>query len=583
MYNLTEEQHAFLDISGNIILHACPGSGKTSVVAQKLLRYISDWSRPHQGVAVLSFTNTASEEIERQIEKFTSNKFQLDYPHYVGTLDSFINNFIFLRFGYLLFPNPQRPVIAIKDLYKIPFRWEPKCHELCVNNIAEIRRDKDGNLFQKNSLVTCHADQQETPCFRYKQKLFNKGIIFQSDVTGYTYNLLQNHPEIAQAIAIRFPIIILDEAQDTSTDQMAVLDLINQAGTESMFMVGDPDQSLYEWRNASPECFIAKKNSDAWHTLYLTSNFRSSQLICSATQRFSKSLENKEAVNAAGKFADFPRKPIFILYNRKNKEYKTKLLDYFKKLCVSNDIPINKESVAIVTRGKTSTTVVELWKSTEIELLAEASYEWSKSSRKRSYSLCENALYSIFIGNLQDIVISLEHEIEKRMPYSSWREIVIQVLSSLPDPSLSLVDWVTQTTEVLKNFLIETKLVVHDKRSMSDIIKIKTRDSKLPDFKNKALKVYFEKKSEFDYTFSSVHGVKGETYEALMLLIESTAGNTLTPSLLNSDNLDSEHMRVAYVAMTRPRKLLVVALPITKTHKEYPRFPKEIWEYVNID
>lgn len=56
---------------------------------------------------------------------------------------------------------------------------------------------------------------------------------------------------MASAIVERFPIIIIDEVQDTSINQMAVFDLLSESGMKSIFLVGDPDQSIYEWRNAN--------------------------------------------------------------------------------------------------------------------------------------------------------------------------------------------------------------------------------------------------------------------------------------------------------------------------------------------
>lgn len=91
----------------------------------------------------------------------------------------------------------------------------------------------------------------------------------------------------------------------------------------------------------------------------------------------------------------------------------------------------------------------------------------------------------------------------------------------------------------------------------------------------------FEKKSQTDYTYSSVHGVKGETFDALMLLIHGTRGNTLTPSFLVNGNTDTELMRIAYVAMTRPRKLLVIAMPKSRADLS-TRFPKDKWEYIEL-
>jgi len=101
MHKLTKEQEDFLCANGNIVLHACPGSGKTHVVARKMMRLIDDWNKPHSGVAVLSFTNVASDEVESQIKKLMPMGFEVNYPHFVGTLDSFISSFILLRFGYL--------------------------------------------------------------------------------------------------------------------------------------------------------------------------------------------------------------------------------------------------------------------------------------------------------------------------------------------------------------------------------------------------------------------------------------------------------------------------------------------------
>jgi superfamily I DNA/RNA helicase len=60
---MTEEQKEFLDAEGKVVVKACPGSGKTYTVAHKLLSYVDNWKDYHSGVAVLSFTNVASNEI----------------------------------------------------------------------------------------------------------------------------------------------------------------------------------------------------------------------------------------------------------------------------------------------------------------------------------------------------------------------------------------------------------------------------------------------------------------------------------------------------------------------------------------
>lgn len=587
IHSLTEEQIDFHAAEGKIVLCACPGSGKTYVVAQKLLQYIKSWNRPHQGVAVLSFTNVASDEIEKQTQELMHGGFEIEYPHYVGTLDSFINNFILLRFGYLMLNEPRRPTIAIKDVFTVPYSfWRGECRRNgCVENIHDFRWGMDGKLYRNKTLVEClpNNNRKHPPCHECKLTLLKKGFVFQGEVSALTYLLLKKYPVIAKSIAARFPIIMLDEAQDTSIEQMAILDMICDNGLESMFFVGDPDQSIYEWRNATPECFIEKRDHVEWMTLPLTANFRSSQLICNATKAFSKTLENSKPSAAKGINADYQQKPLLLLYDGNIDDVKNKITARYFELCNVHNIATSSDNVAIVTRSRIhlDTDISGLWKSKEIELFAQSAYEWFSASRKKAYALCEKALYSMCIGEIRDIEISIDVDIETTMSYELWRSKVIELLIRLPNPNQPLNTWIANMKIAATQTLPRIDLSIRDSRTFDDIIKIKSRDQKNPHFKNLPMQKFFESKNTTNHTLSSIHGVKGESYEALLLLIESKTGKTLTPSFLNTGDLGTELMRIAYVAMTRPRKLLVVAMPNT-SKQNYERFPKENWDYESI-
>ncbi|MEQ1292505.1 UvrD-helicase domain-containing protein [Acinetobacter johnsonii] len=87
----TKEQINYIEnakITENIFLNACPGSGKTETIAQRVANEIVSWSNFPSGIAVLSFTKSAAKEIEHRIkEKIKSHS---TYPHFIGTFDSFI-------------------------------------------------------------------------------------------------------------------------------------------------------------------------------------------------------------------------------------------------------------------------------------------------------------------------------------------------------------------------------------------------------------------------------------------------------------------------------------------------------------
>ena len=155
MLELTTEQIAFLKSSGKVVLHACPGSGKTTVVAMKLIDYLQHWTRPHQGIAVLSFTNVASNEINRQAIKLLPKGFSVDNPHFVGTLDSFIDSFIFLRFGYLLLDSPKRPIITSPDIINSYQYWKKECYTNCLSRIEDFRWNSKGILTKNGDEINC--------------------------------------------------------------------------------------------------------------------------------------------------------------------------------------------------------------------------------------------------------------------------------------------------------------------------------------------------------------------------------------------------------------------------------------------
>lgn len=581
---LTHEQKLFLDTEGKVVVKACPGSGKTYSVAKKLLSYLDNWDCPHQGVAVLSFTNVASEEINRKVLSIKSSLGKLGYPHYIGTVDSFLNEFIALRYGYLKTPGMVRPVIAVHDNWKLPYyNWRPECHSRrCVENIEQFQWKIDDKFYKGKELVNCelHDEGLLLPCQEYKKMLWGKNIVFQNEVAKFSYRLIKDNPLIAKALVERFPVIMIDEAQDTSVEQMAVFDLLIDAGVESFFLVGDPDQAIYEWRNASPECFEKKVRMDSWRCIELTGNFRSSQNICNATAYFSLTLQGVQANNAMGKFKDENQKPILLLTNGNTE---TEIVKCFLDQCKSMQIDITPDKVAVLTRGRihTNTDIKDLWKSKEMELVAKAAYEWFAGSRRKAWRGMSKVMFRILIG-IECDDYWMDSQIRTFTDENNWKNFITDLLGDLPDINLGIEIWVKQFIASCSNILKKYQFYILEGFNVKDIFKIKTRDRDNPNFKEIPLKDYFEKKSREDYTRSSIHGVKGESYDAVLIYINKLNGKTLTPKFLMEGDLNKELMRIAYVAMTRASRLLMIAMPENEQLSDCNRFPTDIWEYAYI-
>ena len=580
---MTEEQKEVLAAEGKVVIKACPGSGKTYTVAHKLLSYIDNWKDYHSGVAVLSFTNVASNEIQKKAQVIHGSLGKLGYPHFIGTVDSFIDEFIVLRYGHLDTVSNVRPRIAMADTWKIQYKfWRSECYRKhCVDNIEQFYYGVDKVFYKGNEPVKCNKKNARLlPCQQYKQKLLNQGIIFQNETALFAYQLLKKYPTIASAVAERFPVIIIDEAQDTSVNQMAVFDLLSKSGMKSMFLVGDSDQSIYEWRNANPECFLQKIEDPTWRTIELTGNFRSSQNICNVTSYFSASLRGIKSNNAIGYWKDEVQKPILLL-TKNNSE--NDVIDYFIKKCMEMQIEVSPKNVAVLTRGRiySDTDIKELWKSAEIELYAKAAYEWKYGSRKKAYEHTEKATYCMIFNEDTDRYV-MQQKIRKYTTEESWKNFVIDILINMPDVDMEIAEWVKNFSTIFVEVCKNCEYEISTNKEIKVTFKIKRNDKKSPDFKKISLKKFFEKKNEEKYTRSSIHGVKGESYEAVLLYIKNCKGSTITPKLLMEGKLEQELMRLAYVAMTRPRRLLMLAMPDTKGIKTCGRFSEELWTYENL-
>ena len=110
---------------------------------------------------------------------------------------------------------------------------------------------------------------------------------------------------------------------------------------------------------------------------------------------------------------------------------------------------------------------------------------------------------------------------------------------------LGIAEWVSQLANLYIDILQKYDFKIAEGTNIKDIFKIKMRDKSNPEFKDIPLKNYFEKKTSGDYTRSSIHGVKGETYDAVLIYVKSKTGKTLTPKFLMEGDLEDELMRTS--------------------------------------
>jgi superfamily I DNA/RNA helicase len=539
------QREIVFDKSGKFVVRACPGSGKTYCVSSRLARLIQDWKKPYEGIAAVSFTNVAWKEISKKYTEEINIGKSINYPHFIGTIDSFINKYIFLPYGHLVLKCKQRPTLA-GEPHGI---WTGKYFgDSLFDNISY---KINGDLYAINEKIMPANWLANSKITNPKKNINKGGFATQSDANYFAMKILEEFPKIAQALAFRFPYLIIDEAQDTSDIQMRIVDLLIENGLNEVMLVGDPDQAIFEWNDARPDLLIEKFS--AWpNSVVLNENRRSSQLICNFTHGISSLSEPSISIDDHVK--DFESIPQIVTY----KGNLPQIVYDFIEDCKKNKIEVSEKSTAIIYRSKSLfneiTGIPEVpfqsspWNTHDsyTKDFAKGKFLYDNGDFKGGFKLIEKAL----IKQIRKIPFCSEETIVEqieRIGFVTFKSNIFKFINLLPKTDTTLGSWIEETNKILSQNHISFQLTI-------------TNAGK--DYSFKQIFVN-EKIDTRDYRLGTVHSVKGETFEAVLLILKTKGIGKAYKTILNQNisTALSEELRIAYVGITRPRKILVVAVP----------------------
>lgn len=550
MYDsLTAKQREIVfDKAGKFVVRACPGSGKTYCVSARLSRLINSWDKNYQGIASLSFTNVAWQEIEKKYKEIFNTASSINYPHFLGTIDGFINKYIFLPFGHLVLKCHQRPIL-VGEPHGI---WTGRFFS--DSFFDNLTFNINGELYALNPRLMPKNWNNNAQITGAKNRLIKAGYANQSDANYFAMKILEQYPQIAKSLAMRFPTIIVDEAQDTSEIQMKIIDLLIANGLNEVMLVGDPDQAIFEWNDARPDLLIEKFN--AWpDSIILNENRRSSQNICNYTHKVSSLAEASVSVNDEIKEFDF--QPKVITYTTATLPG---IVTSFVQECVAKGIEENEKNISILYRSKglinEITGVAEIpfnakvWSThnSYTKDFARGKFLYDQGEFKKGFKQIEKAIVKIY----KDLSHCREEDIENiinEMGFINFRTAVFDFINLLPPTNIAIGAWVTQANTNFAGANIEKELQIENAGKALTFQQLFLNEN--------------DKAAQFNYRLGTVHSAKGETFDATLLILKSKGiGQAYKTMLRNNVSIsDSEELRIAYVGMTRPRKILVLAVP----------------------
>ncbi|MBC8649274.1 ATP-dependent helicase [Pseudomonas sp. MTM4] len=557
---LTPEQQAYIDaaLGEHVWLRACPGSGKTEVVAAMIAKATREWQWYPAGIAVLTFCNSATDELKERLHEHMGDP--LPHPHCVSTFDSFLLNQVVGNIATHLTGYPGRDGdhrIRLLDnssnIYLTRTRIRGRKISACkydydmetkrfVFTTGELTDAKLNSVKQTPEII---ADLTET-----KKKFWRGGFATYRDIDMLALMALRDaeFKDYFAKVVRRFPVVIIDECQDLSAEQLSIIRQLAQRGMKFHF-VGDLNQSIYGFRKSDP-ARVRRLLDELNFTEYaLTANWRSGQAIvdfCSDLLRVARTVGNPDIE---------PLKPLLIQYKKCPSELTPKIAelthDYRNVVIVAR----GHGTLQRFTRGGTP----ELAPVEELALSCVLIESRDLEEVRQALKSFAGWLASKLCLEISPGSLSCPIEVESKL---EWRQFIFRCLKFLSGCGASNFDLTWKEWAVLTKRAIQT---LPDQpfvpQSILPLLKgLRGVNLSAPSGKGtealSELLFHGRQRPISSYRFATIHQVKGESHDATVLVSSLKAGSQGNWKDWLQDPL-SEAARFAYVASSRPRHVLI--------------------------
>ena len=274
--------------SGNLLILAGAGSGKTRVLVHRIAWYIATGEASPQSILAVTFTNKAAAEMRSRIENLLGQSIR---GMWVGTFHGLCHRLLRAHWQDANLPENFQ-ILDSEDQYRTIRRtirammldesqYPPKEAQWYIN------AQKDKGLRPEN--INDEGDATTAQMIQiykiYQQTCERSGAVDFAELLLRTYELFNEKESIREYYQQRFNHILVDEFQDTNELQYKWLRLLI-GNDNTLFAVGDDDQSIYSWRGARVENMQAfERDFKNTKLLKLEQNYRSTTTILNAANK----------------------------------------------------------------------------------------------------------------------------------------------------------------------------------------------------------------------------------------------------------------------------------------------------------
>lgn len=291
MFN-NEQMQAIGHQDGPLIVVAGPGSGKTTVVINRTAKMLENGIRP-ENILVITFTKAAAKEMQMRFSALagSGNAGPGALPAVTFcTIHSIALRILVESFGY-----SYENVLSEKEKWSLLHRiikekgiYTDDVKNLIKNVTNAISLIKTGRMEPPYEIdCGCRDGQLELIFDTYMECCISRNKIDYDDMQVKCLELLKGNPDVLEEWRQIYHYISVDEAQDMDCIQAELIYLLARP-RNNICIVGDDDQSLYQFRGARPEIMLGFEKEFQAKRITLDTNYRSGERIVKASSEFIK-------------------------------------------------------------------------------------------------------------------------------------------------------------------------------------------------------------------------------------------------------------------------------------------------------
>lgn len=304
------QREAVLWDKGPLLVLAGPGSGKTRVLTNRIVRILEESKDQHFRILALTFTNKAAAEMRSRVEELVPNllsRVRLTTFHsFAAELLQQHGNHLSFRPDFQILSNDSDREALLDDVlgqlrknlsYSLPEHFKSAQLLPAITRLLDrcVPPEQAEALLQQSNVENAIPLAQVYAAYREALRSTNS-LDFPS-LIAESLDLLSKHSFLVKHIRKVYKHILVDEFQDTNHSQYQILSLLTNPDPFTLFVVADDDQIIYQWNGASPKRIQSLREDFGVSELQLPENYRCPPLVV----ELANALIEKNLNRSAGK------------------------------------------------------------------------------------------------------------------------------------------------------------------------------------------------------------------------------------------------------------------------------------------